>query len=83
MATITELVLRRFLATFRGPVSAAHFGISGGLSSREAEIGFGSPEDRFVVATHRFHQLPRRQVAAIAPRKRHRCLLCMFAAGVG
>jgi hypothetical protein len=46
------------LATFRGPVSAAHFGISGRLSSREAETGFDSPGDRFVVATHRFLRLP-------------------------
>src|SRR5580704_4361774 len=59
-----ELVLRRFLAPSRGPVSAAHFGISGPLSSREAETGFDSPGDWFAVATRRFHQLPRRQAAA-------------------
>ena len=65
-----ELALRRFLATFRGPVSAAHFGISGRLSSRESETGFNPPGDGFVVATRRFHQLARRQAAAIALRKR-------------
>src|SRR3984893_5836626 len=32
-----ELALRRFLAPFWGPASAAHFGISGRLTSREAE----------------------------------------------
>jgi hypothetical protein len=37
-----ELALRRFLAPFWGPASAAHFGISGRLTSREAETGFDS-----------------------------------------
>ncbi len=40
-----ELALSRFLAQFQGPVPAAHFGISGRLSSREAEtLSFGRPE---------------------------------------
>jgi hypothetical protein len=78
-----ERALRRFLATFRGPVSAAHFGISGRPSSREAETGFDS-EGRPVRScnTPFLSAAARRQVAAIALRKRSP-LLCMFAAGVG
>jgi len=54
-----------FWRGFGGVVSAAHFGISGRTSIREAETGFDSRGDWFAVARQRFHQLPRMLAAAI------------------